>query len=402
MNLVKKLMAAVLAIAVVLTTVGVSKLEVKAAGSVQKTTIQQCSVWSAPDTSEANRVKVIPAGYTVSVYPTVVNSTRGDGKTFYKTTKGCYILCKCFGDNSTQTPVTITIPSTGGSTYQTPYSTSNVGLKAGLYNGSGCNYFYSSYKGASAYVAITFYAAKDFTAAIGTEKNCVVNKGLPILVWGYTADGYYLCGWKQSLISIKYEDGFVKIPMANLTEKAPAQVFDPANMVNSKSKKDPDTDSYVRYTYQISLTPIQYYLDYLKRDGVNAYAISGNKLKTQENYQMDLKYYSRRAPIDDYVYLEYEGKSYEENVLRMEITLDDEHAYDPTREAYTLTVPLNEFTPSQFRDMRNDVYQYAVSKYGSAKIGAVRLGGTQWYSGPYASAYAYQPDLYYHFAIGLN
>lgn len=63
---------------------------------VEKTTTMECSVWSAPNTAEEYRVKKIPAGHNVTVYPEVVESIAGDGKTFYQTSKGCYILCKCF------------------------------------------------------------------------------------------------------------------------------------------------------------------------------------------------------------------------------------------------------------------------------------------------------------------
>lgn len=77
------------------------------------TTTMDCSVWAAPNTAEANRIKRIPAGYQVTVYPDVVLSTAGDGKLFFKTSKGAYILCKCFGfdvdddnDNSQQTQLT--------------------------------------------------------------------------------------------------------------------------------------------------------------------------------------------------------------------------------------------------------------------------------------------------------
>ncbi|MBQ0043285.1 MAG: hypothetical protein KBS85_08245 [Lachnospiraceae bacterium] len=89
--------------------IGFSALSLKseAAGYVKVETKMQCSVWSAPNTAEGNRVKVIPAGYTVSIDNTkVYNSTANDGKIFYKTSKGCYILCKCFFENGV-------IPSSG-------------------------------------------------------------------------------------------------------------------------------------------------------------------------------------------------------------------------------------------------------------------------------------------------
>ena len=73
----------------------------KTSTPVLMTTTMDCSVWSAPSTAEANRVKKIPAGYQVTVYPDVVQSSAGDGKTFFKTVKGAYILCKCFAGEET-------------------------------------------------------------------------------------------------------------------------------------------------------------------------------------------------------------------------------------------------------------------------------------------------------------
>lgn len=56
---------------------------------------RECTNWTAPATTEANRGKKLSVGYQVTVYPEVINSTLGDGKKFYKTVKGTYILCKC-------------------------------------------------------------------------------------------------------------------------------------------------------------------------------------------------------------------------------------------------------------------------------------------------------------------
>lgn len=78
---------------------------VHAAELVTKMTTMECSVWSQPNTAEEYRVKRIPAGYNVTVYPEIVQSTAGDGKTFYQTGKGCYILCKCFGEAADEEPV---------------------------------------------------------------------------------------------------------------------------------------------------------------------------------------------------------------------------------------------------------------------------------------------------------
>lgn len=55
-----------------------------------------CSVWSAPNTNPENRIKFIPEQYVVNVYPVMIPSNTGDGKLFYQTSKGAYILCKCF------------------------------------------------------------------------------------------------------------------------------------------------------------------------------------------------------------------------------------------------------------------------------------------------------------------
>lgn len=95
---VRKAVSMMLALAMVIAVAQVKAPTVQAARRVQQLpTIMACSVWSAPATTEANRVKKIPAGYTVTIYTDViVQSTLGDGKTFYQTAKGCYILCKCF------------------------------------------------------------------------------------------------------------------------------------------------------------------------------------------------------------------------------------------------------------------------------------------------------------------
>ena len=66
--------------------------------TVVMVTTQSCSIWSAPSTKEANRVKVIPAGYKVTVIPVPVSSTNNDGKVFYRTVKGSYILARVLTD----------------------------------------------------------------------------------------------------------------------------------------------------------------------------------------------------------------------------------------------------------------------------------------------------------------
>lgn len=66
-------------------------------GPVVVETTQRCSIWSAPATMEENRVKYVDAGYQIQVYPQTVASELADGKTFYRTIKGAYVLCRCVG-----------------------------------------------------------------------------------------------------------------------------------------------------------------------------------------------------------------------------------------------------------------------------------------------------------------
>lgn len=101
MKTLKKIMASLLAVATVVSALGVSSVDAQAASKkksepVVAYTTQACTIWTAPDThNEANRGKKLTAGYKVTVYKDVIKSTAGDGKTFYKTSKGAYILCKC-------------------------------------------------------------------------------------------------------------------------------------------------------------------------------------------------------------------------------------------------------------------------------------------------------------------
>ena len=106
MNVFKRIIFALLAFVIVVGIFDISKVNSSAASgknsAVVMYTTSECSVWSAPATKDANRVKKVPVGYKVTVYPTVVKSSARDGKTFYKTVKGSYILCKCLST----TPVT--------------------------------------------------------------------------------------------------------------------------------------------------------------------------------------------------------------------------------------------------------------------------------------------------------
>lgn len=117
-KVLRKVVALVLAGAVMCTSVLVTGVKAQAASeTVTMATTMSCSVWSVPNTAEENRVKRIDAGYCVTVYPEVVQSTAGDGKTFYMTGKGNYILCKCFEEASKRetasTAVMVTVEESG-------------------------------------------------------------------------------------------------------------------------------------------------------------------------------------------------------------------------------------------------------------------------------------------------
>lgn len=57
-------------------------------------TMQECSVWTVPDSNNAaNRVKKVPANYAVTVYNQMFVSPI-DGKIYYQTVKGKYIIAK--------------------------------------------------------------------------------------------------------------------------------------------------------------------------------------------------------------------------------------------------------------------------------------------------------------------
>lgn len=81
------------------------------------TTTQRCSIWSAPSTAEENRVKYVDEGYQITVYPEVVGSEAGDGKTFYRTVRDSYVLCKCVTGAEENSSATVggSIPENGGS-----------------------------------------------------------------------------------------------------------------------------------------------------------------------------------------------------------------------------------------------------------------------------------------------
>ena len=108
MKTIKRLIVTVLALSLCMGIFVKTDLSAKAAvDPVVITTTMECTIWAAPATIEENRVKKIPVGWNVTIIPVVVDSTIGDGKTFYQTAKGSYILCKCCDGNEI-TPVVVT------------------------------------------------------------------------------------------------------------------------------------------------------------------------------------------------------------------------------------------------------------------------------------------------------
>ena len=96
MNALKKWVTTILSLAIVVVSLGITDFSVNAAGEKKVIiTTQECSIWTRPNTSEMYRQKKIPAGHQVTVYTDVIASEKNDGKTFYKTLKGAYILCRC-------------------------------------------------------------------------------------------------------------------------------------------------------------------------------------------------------------------------------------------------------------------------------------------------------------------
>lgn len=89
------IMAALLWMGMVNISAPMHAMAAQQAQPVSVTTTQRCSIWSAPATAEENRVKYVDDGYQITVYPEVIQSEAGDGKTFYRTIGGAYVLCKC-------------------------------------------------------------------------------------------------------------------------------------------------------------------------------------------------------------------------------------------------------------------------------------------------------------------
>lgn len=98
------IMAAALWIGMAGMAVSMQAMAAQQAQPVVVATTQRCSIWSAPVTAEENRVKYVDEGYQITVYPEVVQSAAGDGKTFYRTVRGAYVLCKCVTGVENGTP----------------------------------------------------------------------------------------------------------------------------------------------------------------------------------------------------------------------------------------------------------------------------------------------------------
>lgn len=106
MKALKKLVTAILSLVIVIVSLNITDFSVNAGGSSKVIiTTQECSIWTRPNTSEKYRQKKIPAGHQVTIYTDVIASEKNDGKTFYKTLKGAYILCRCCDGNEKKTPV---------------------------------------------------------------------------------------------------------------------------------------------------------------------------------------------------------------------------------------------------------------------------------------------------------
>lgn len=103
-----RIIAAVLCTALFATSVAAAPMQVSAAeetGTYVVRTTQRCSIWRTPATTEESRIRYVDEGYQITVYPEVIPSEIGDGKTFYRTIKGAYVLCRCIaldGGGSTE------------------------------------------------------------------------------------------------------------------------------------------------------------------------------------------------------------------------------------------------------------------------------------------------------------
>lgn len=82
-------------------------------------TTQRCSIWSAPATADENRTKYVDEGYQIQVYPQPIASELPDGKTFYRTVRGAYVLCRCVAEAEAPSADTIRVGSYKGTVLDT-------------------------------------------------------------------------------------------------------------------------------------------------------------------------------------------------------------------------------------------------------------------------------------------
>lgn len=100
MNILKRITKILLCTIAVFMIWGLLGVKSEAASKTKQIiTTLECSIWTRPNTTDKYRQKKIPAGHKVTVYTDVIISEKNDGKTFYKTAKGAYILCRCCDGN---------------------------------------------------------------------------------------------------------------------------------------------------------------------------------------------------------------------------------------------------------------------------------------------------------------
>ena len=103
MNSRRRIAAIIMSLVILFLSFDAFDFSSKAAnGLIQVVTTKECSLWITPATQDAYRIQKLPPATLLTVYSTPVASLLGDGKTFYMTNYGFYVLCNCvigeFGD----------------------------------------------------------------------------------------------------------------------------------------------------------------------------------------------------------------------------------------------------------------------------------------------------------------
>lgn len=397
MRIYKRITAFILTLVMFLGILQITETKAKAAATVTMTTTMECSVWSAPNTAEVNRVKKIPAGYSVTVYPDVVQSTTGDGKTFYKTAKGCYILCKCFNNGAVQTGTS----QTGA--YQTPYNMSNITYITQAYKNRNVAWSMGNYQGLRVNVAVTYYTKRATTAKyLGSD--IPIKANVPLRVWGYTSDGYYLVG-EPSFDYFYIDDltSFGLVKQSDLTTTVPSSFY-PATSVINEAKPDAD-GSYYDQAMTFYFSASSYYYEYLQAYKTKAREVNGANFTSDLMYYKTLNDNSGAVPLRDYVYISQEGRTKEETKQIAKLKWDDylknvyqKRGVSSDYENLVLMVKMSDFTLDEFFAFRKEIYLYAQQSMPGVRLGSVRLSGPEIYSNPDTRAYTWRGD-YYHFAL---